>query len=233
MRTPGRPTAPVVTTEQLVAAAVQLIDDEGYATFSVRRLAAQVGVGPATVTHHLGKRADVLVAAVDAMLRETPLLDPALADDWRDVVRLFATGYRETIRRHPRAATLIVDVGARSPVGLELSIRTLTALHEGGVPVEKLLDVHTALIAFVTGFSIHESVEGLAGVVHPGLLPQLQRLPDNDVKAKFTALLPALIDAASTTKTQEAGADARFAEGLEALLAGLVETTRTTKARRR
>ncbi|MEY2475958.1 MAG: hypothetical protein QOG87_1273 [Actinomycetota bacterium] len=231
MRTAGRPSSPVVTREQLVAAAVQLIDDEGYTAFSVRRLAAHVGVGPATVTHHLGRRADVLIAAVDAMLRQTPLLDPDLADDWRDAVRMIATGYRETLRRHRRATTLIVDVGARSPAGLELSIRGLTALERGGIPVERLLDVHAAVIAYVTGFAIQESVEGLAGVVHPGLEQQLERLPESAVKSRFTELLPALVEAAAAPKAHDTGADARFAEGLDALLAGLAATAEQVQTR--
>jgi AcrR family transcriptional regulator len=223
MRSAGRPSTPVVTRDQLVVAAVELIDEEGYAGFSVRRLAARVGVGPATVTHHLGRRADILVAAVDHMLRQTPLLDPDMAEDWRDAVRLVATGYRETLRRHRRAATLIVDVGARSPAGLELSIRGLTTLERGGIPIERLLDVHAAVIAYVTGFAIQESVEGLAGVVHPGLEHQLERLPDSAVKKRFSELLPALVKAASAPKQRDSGADARFADGLDALLAGLAD----------
>jgi AcrR family transcriptional regulator len=224
MRTRGRPSSPVITRDRLVAAAVELIDEDGYAAFSVRGLAARVGVGPATVTHHLGRRADVLVAAVDAMLRETPLLDTAMAEDWRDVVRLIATGYRETLRRHRRATTLIVDVGARSPAGLELSIRALTALEQGGIPVDRLLDVHAAVLAYVTGFAIQESTEGLTGVVHPGLERQLERLPDSAVKDRFTELLPALIDAAGVPKAQDTGADAQFTRGLDALLDGLAAT---------
>jgi hypothetical protein len=156
-----------------------------------------------------------------------------MAEDWRDVVRIFATGYRETIRRHRRAATLIVDVGTRSPAGLELSVRAVTALHQGGIPVDRILDVHAALMAFVTGFTLQEGVEGLAGVVHPGLLPQLERLPDSDEKTHFTELLPALAEAARAPKRFEEGADARFAEGLEALLAGLADRMRVEPVRGR
>jgi AcrR family transcriptional regulator len=234
MRSAGRPAAPAVTSEEIVAAAVRLIDEDGYVSFSVRRLADRLGVTPSTVAHHIGGRADVLVAAVDAMLREMPLFDLGVSDDWRDSVRLLAAGFREVVRRHKRAATLLVDVGARSPAGLELSIRSLDALRQGGVPVDKLVDVHMAVLAYVTGFCIQEGVEGLAGVVHPGLLKQLDRLPDSDVKARFTALLPDLTAVARTPKQRDAGLGAAFEEGLDALLEGLTRTAapkRTTKAR--
>jgi AcrR family transcriptional regulator len=224
MRSPGRPSLPAVTTGQIVAAAVQLIDEEGYLAFSVRGLADRLGVTPSTITHRVGSRTDVLVAAVDAMLRETPLLDLGMSDDWRDAVRLLAAGFREVVRRHRRATPLIIDVGARSPAGLELSIRAVNALRQGGIPVDKLLDVHAAVLAYVTGFCIQESVEGLAGVVHPGLLQQLERLPDSDVKERFMDLLPDLVDAAATPKGRDAGVGAAFEEGLDALLVGLAQT---------
>jgi hypothetical protein len=99
----------------------------------------------------------------------------------------------------------------------------VNALHQGGIPVDKVLDVHAAVLAYVTGFCIQESVEGLAGVVHPGLLQQLDRLPDSEVKARFMELLPELVDVAATPRARDAGVGAAFEEGLDALLVGLAQ----------
>jgi AcrR family transcriptional regulator len=217
MRPAGRPHESAVNRERLVAEGIRLLDEEGYASFSIRRLADRVGVTPATVRHHLGGRTEVLIAVVDGMLREMPWLDLELADDWRDGVRLLAAGFREVLHRHPRATMLIVDVAPRSPAGLELSIRLVVELRRGGIPVSRLLDVHTALLAYATGFCVQEQVEGLTGVTHPGLLAQLDRLPPSEFKESFLELLPAL-DAAAK---QASPIGSRFVEGLDALLAGL------------
>jgi hypothetical protein len=100
-----------------------------------------------------------------------------------------------------------------------------------------LLEVHAAVMAYVSGFCIQESVEGLAGVVHPGLVEQLDRLPDSDVKARFVDLLPDLTAAMRTPKQRDAGLGAAFEEGLDALLAGLTDiaappASTRTKSRR-
>jgi AcrR family transcriptional regulator len=197
-----------------------MIDSEGYARFSIRRLADQLGVTPSTVIHHVGHRPDVLVAAVDAMLREVPQVDPTLCEDWRDAVRLAAASYREVLRRHPRATTLIIDVSRRSPFGIETSMRLLTSLHSGGVPAHRLVETHLALLAFVTGFAIQQSPESLVAVDHPGLDRYLESLADRELADAFGALMPQL-QAARSGDGAELTSDAAFSRGLDALIAGL------------
>lgn len=209
-----------MTRDGIVAAAVAMIDAEGYARFSIRRLADELGVTPSTVIHHVGHRPDVLVAAVDSMLREVAQVDPTRCDDWRDAVRLGAASYREVLRRHPRATTLIIDVSRRSPFGIETSMRLLTSLHSGGVPAHRLVETHLALLAFVTGFAIQQSPESLVAVDHPGLDAYLESLDDRDLADAFRSLVPQLRSAQSGDGA-ELTSDAAFARGLDALIAGL------------
>jgi AcrR family transcriptional regulator len=196
---------------------VSLLEDAGYAGFSVRELAARCGVTTPTVNHHLGSRAEVLVAVVDHVLQPVPVVAQDLA--WEDAVRITAAGFREALRRHPRLGPLIVDVAAHSPAGLRLSVHLLLQLARGGVPRERLLEVHRAVLGFVTGWCVQETGGGLAGVGHPGVMAQLDVLADDADRADFTALL---LDLAADARRTGAGvATASFNRALDALLDGL------------
>lgn len=179
-RRPGRPKARAVTRDEVIRTAVDRIDADGYQAFSLRQLADSLGVTVSTIIHHVGQRTEVLVAVVDHLLREA-VLDPRTgaeaADDWRDGVRLVAGAYREVLLRHPRAATLILDVARRSPAGIEASMRLLMLLRRGGVPVHRLLATHTAIVGFVTGFSLQQGGEGLIGNEHQSSPSTTRRAP--------------------------------------------------------
>jgi AcrR family transcriptional regulator len=200
-----------------------MIDADGYQAFSVRQLADSLGVTVSTVIHHVGQRTDVLVAVVDHLLREAVLDPRAGADaggDWRDGVRLVATSYREVLLRHPRAATLILDVARRSPAGIEASMRLLMLLRRGGVPAYRLLATHTAVVGFVTGFSLQQGGEGLIGNEHRSMTSYLDEIGDPELAAEWAEVVAEVTSTDVPVTTQDEG----FALGLEALITGLTQT---------
>ncbi|GAA1655451.1 TetR/AcrR family transcriptional regulator [Actinoplanes couchii] len=60
--TPGRTGRPPVTSRpQILAAARRLIDTDGWDRLTVRRLAAELGIGPTTLYHHVRDKGDLLL----------------------------------------------------------------------------------------------------------------------------------------------------------------------------
>src|SRR5262245_9635166 len=61
-RRPGRPRAgqAPLTRERILAAAMRLADEQGIASLSMRRLAADLGVDPMAIYHHLPGKAAVV-----------------------------------------------------------------------------------------------------------------------------------------------------------------------------
>src|SRR5579875_1528408 len=55
----GRP--PVTSRPEILAAARRLIDRDGWEKLSVRRLAAELGIGTTTLYHHLRDKEDLLL----------------------------------------------------------------------------------------------------------------------------------------------------------------------------
>jgi AcrR family transcriptional regulator len=56
----GRP--PVTSRAQILTAARRLIDSNGWEKLTVRKLAAEIGIGPATMYHHVRDKHDALAA---------------------------------------------------------------------------------------------------------------------------------------------------------------------------
>jgi AcrR family transcriptional regulator len=62
----GRPT--VTSRKQILAAAQSVIEVEGWQRLTLRRLAAELGIGTTTLYHHVRDREDLLVQLLGAHL---------------------------------------------------------------------------------------------------------------------------------------------------------------------
>ncbi|NUP02921.1 MAG: TetR family transcriptional regulator [Nonomuraea sp.] len=123
---PRKDPKPRLTLDRIVAEAVALLDEEGVARLTMRRLAERLGTGSTTLYWHVKTKEDVLDLALDAVFAEVPL--PG-ATGWREAARDLMTGWRAALLRHPWSAT-ILDRPLMGPNALdrtEFLYRTLTA----------------------------------------------------------------------------------------------------------
>ncbi|MGI5147000.1 TetR/AcrR family transcriptional regulator [Plantactinospora sp. CA-294935] len=74
-RSPGR-SGPPLHRDRIVAAAVALLDREGVAGLTMRRLAERLGAGSTTLYWHVTNKDDVLDLALDQIFGEVPLPEP-------------------------------------------------------------------------------------------------------------------------------------------------------------
>ncbi|MER5487074.1 TetR/AcrR family transcriptional regulator [Streptomyces sp. NPDC002812] len=95
--------------ERITAAAVRLLDAEGPARFSMRRLAAGLGVSAMSLYWYVDTKHDLLELALDSALgelgeRQEPAGPPA--EGWPGRLRSPARGYRRLLVDHPWVAPL-------------------------------------------------------------------------------------------------------------------------------
>ncbi|MCG5211931.1 TetR/AcrR family transcriptional regulator [Streptosporangium sp. KLBMP 9127] len=102
---PGR-AEPAVSREQIVRGAVALLDEEGAARLTMRRLAERLSTAAATLYLHVETKDDVLDLALDAIFSET-VIPQTPAGDWRADVTALITGWRATMLRHPWSVTVL------------------------------------------------------------------------------------------------------------------------------
>ncbi|MFE6687671.1 TetR/AcrR family transcriptional regulator [Streptomyces sp. NPDC057743] len=154
--------------DRIVEATVRLLDDEGLAKFSMRRLAAELGVTAMSLYWYVDTKDDLLELAVDAVAGELALPDESDGADWRDQLRLLATSYRDVLLRHPWAPRLLGEVLNIGPHATAFSNATLRVMARSGLGPDQTSGALASLFQFVYGFatirSLHEARCRAAGI---------------------------------------------------------------------
>ncbi|MEV6107076.1 TetR/AcrR family transcriptional regulator [Streptomyces sp. NPDC051940] len=103
----GRP--PVTSRAEILAAARRLIDRDGWEKLTIRRLAAELGVGATTLYHHIRNKEDLLVLLLNHYIEQ--LERPAPPADPRERVLAAATAMHDALAGWPWAAEVLTADG--------------------------------------------------------------------------------------------------------------------------
>lgn len=108
----GRP--PRTSREEILAGARQLVDRDGWDKLTIRRLAAEIGVGATTLYHHVRDKQDLLIQLLDYYSDQ--IARPDLPDDPRERIIVAATTMHDSLSGWPRVAELLTadDLVGRS-----------------------------------------------------------------------------------------------------------------------
>src|SRR5256885_7287257 len=89
-----------LTREQIVGAAIDLLDAEGLEGLNMRALGQRLGSAATAVYWHVGSKANLIALAADQLWGEVSLPDLA-ATDWRTAAEEMATGLHAMLTHHP------------------------------------------------------------------------------------------------------------------------------------
>ncbi|CAL9510097.1 hypothetical protein SUDANB15_03605 [Streptomyces sp. enrichment culture] len=154
--------------ERITEVTVRLLDAEGLAKFSMRRLAAELDVTAMSVYWYVDTKDDLLELALDRAFGELELPDPEADEDWRDQLGALARQYRSLLVRHawlsPLAGTYL-NIG---PNALEFSRVVQRVIRRSGLPAHRVTSAIAAVFQFVYGYG---TIEGhfLARVAASGM----------------------------------------------------------------
>ncbi|MEN2417812.1 TetR/AcrR family transcriptional regulator C-terminal domain-containing protein [Streptomyces rimosus] len=196
--------------QRVLDAALALVDRDGLAALSMRRLGADLGVEAMTLYHYVPNKDALLDGLVERVFEQAA---PLTADGarWRPALERYAGSLRRTLLRHPAVLPLAMSRPAVTPQTLGAVESGLRMLRDAGFPLGRALDVLNALTVFVIG---HAAVEAATARVNeqgaPGSTAYLAQLD--------TDRFPLLVEAGRGGH----GADdaARFDHAVRALLAG-------------
>src|SRR5499427_6483592 len=158
-RAPDRPSRrrrELISRDAIVTAAVQLLDREGLAALSMRRLGEEVGAGAASLYWHVGSKDGLLDLVLDEIIGEqqTPDPDPAR---WQEQIKEVARHQRRVSLRHPYVVRISIGRIPMGPNALRFSERVLAILRAGGLPPRLAVQGYLLLIATVNGFTAAET----------------------------------------------------------------------------
>src|SRR5690349_9020444 len=92
--------------ERVLEAAVQLADESGIGSLTMRKLAAALGVEAMSLYNHIDGKGDLVDSIVDLVFGEIEL--PDAEADWRTAVRRCAVSVHEVLLRHSWACSLAI-----------------------------------------------------------------------------------------------------------------------------
>ncbi|MBN9246874.1 MAG: TetR/AcrR family transcriptional regulator C-terminal domain-containing protein [Hyphomicrobium sp.] len=203
-----------VEKSEILDAAFTLFASVGEQGFSIRKLAAVVGVDPMTILHHFGSKEELLRAIADHALRGIEI--PAATANWKNDLKAVANAYRMLAHRHPRVFHLHFRYNATGPADHISSEIVYCALRHAGLADTQAAGLGLAFYAFVLGFALAET-EGLLRPIGESEETELEALDSETYKAT-RALIPAL-------KTLDP--DAAFDDSMNAFIAGVADLARS------
>jgi AcrR family transcriptional regulator len=142
--------------EVIVAAALELIDSEGLAGLSTRRLAAALDTFQPAIYRRVADRDALLDLVADAVMAEAglPEADPS---DWRAWLHECALRVRGAWRRHPHAAPLMHHGGAH-PAIVQILGGIVDVFLRGGFDEDELPSCLQVYLGYVFGTTMLESM---------------------------------------------------------------------------
>ncbi|WP_211282213.1 TetR/AcrR family transcriptional regulator C-terminal domain-containing protein [Diaminobutyricimonas aerilata] len=146
-------TADGLSRERIVEACVALLDREGAAALTMRKVAAELDVHATSLYWHVERREDLVDLAVDAIFAGAAVA-PAPHGPWTEAVRSAATAMYTALAAHPWAASFAGSRPLVGPNALELSRRILRGLESTGADVRQRAVAATAISNLVLGAAV-------------------------------------------------------------------------------
>ncbi|MFD8920461.1 TetR/AcrR family transcriptional regulator [Streptomyces sp. NPDC059569] len=153
---PRRRKAPI-TVEQVVDTALNVIVTEGYEALTMRRLAAALDTGPASLYAHVVNKADLdelLIGRLCAAL-VLPEPDPAA---WREQIRGVCTQMRDQYLKYPGISRAALAMAPSDLETVRVTEGMLAILLAGGVAPQAAAWAIDALLLYVAAYCLEVSI---------------------------------------------------------------------------
>ncbi|GAA3248491.1 TetR/AcrR family transcriptional regulator [Nonomuraea helvata] len=148
----------MLTKEQIVRAAVEVLDAEGVNGLNMRRLGAHLGSAASAMYHHVKSKDKLVVLAADHVFGEIVLPDAAMVG-WREAAASLARGAYAMVVRHfwliPAMSTHLIY----GPNKARFDEQSLTVYESAGFTEGEADQAAATVLMFVIGAAQGEAAE--------------------------------------------------------------------------
>jgi AcrR family transcriptional regulator len=144
-----------LTRQRVLEAAVDLADDSGIESLTMRKLGQALGVEAMSLYHHVAGKDALLDGMVDLVFAEIEL--PVAGTGWKPAMRRRARSARAALRRHPWAIALMESRGTPGPANLRHHDAVIGCLRAAGFSVALTAHAYSLLDAYIYGFALQEA----------------------------------------------------------------------------
>jgi AcrR family transcriptional regulator len=151
-----RPAKPALTRAGIVAAALQVMRAEGLDRVTMRRLAAELDTGAASLYVYVRNTAGLHAAMLEDLLGQIDL-SPVTADgDWQGRLVQVLTSYTAILFEHPGLAQSALVTRPSGPAYFGLVDGILALLDAGGIPGDRAAWAMDLLLHFATSTAVEQ-----------------------------------------------------------------------------
>jgi AcrR family transcriptional regulator len=205
--------------EQVVEAALEIVDEGGPAALSIRAVAGRLGVNPNAIYTYVDSRAALEREVVESVLADSDVALLSGGAPWRTRIVDYAVSLRASLLRHPAAALLMMTAPMNGPSALLVGEGLIETLIEAGISQVDAARASYVLIVQVVGFTALEVAETDG---KPPLAAEAERIDGR--REALAGLDEALWPRTAATKDVAAQwiSTGQFTWSLDLLLDGLV-----------
>jgi TetR/AcrR family transcriptional regulator, tetracycline repressor protein len=199
---------PEISRTQIVEAALELLDRDGLAGVTTRRIADRLGIRSASLYWHIHDREELLDLLSERIVASARFPDPSAG--WRKQVESLMEEFLRCLLEHRDGARVVAGRPPMGRVRLRGAEMLLRALTDAGLSDQQAIDAGLVLTTYVVGFALEQQ----APVDSTG----------PEIDEAFAAEYPTLARLAPIATT---GPDLleRFREGMVFVLSGIEART--------
>lgn len=135
---------------RLVAAAVAIVDSDGFSALSLRSVARHLGVTPMAMYSYVPSAEELVQLVVDELLVQQSQ-GVEWPERWQDVLRTFAAQLNELVSRHPAMVQAYAGGLIRTPQALRVAEQVVGALCRDGLTPDGAATAYASVHSLVLG----------------------------------------------------------------------------------
>ncbi|WP_240506395.1 TetR/AcrR family transcriptional regulator C-terminal domain-containing protein [Thermoactinospora rubra] len=143
--------------ERILDVAADLIEREGVAAVSMRRVGAELGVAAMSLYNHVPSKDALLDGVAERVMSALDFADEPGAS-WQDRGRTLVRAFRGVARAHPRCVQLALTRQAASPSALRPVEHALAIAEDAGFDGPTAVRIMRALISYAVGTIARETM---------------------------------------------------------------------------
>jgi AcrR family transcriptional regulator len=149
VKTATRTTRGTLTPDDVVAAAMKIVDAEGVPALTIRRLATDLGVTPMAIYRHVRDKDELLDRVVNEVA--AGIGDPLTKGAWDERLMALFDNARAALLDHPGAALVAITRSTPVPAVAVFYDGVLAILDEAGFSDQDAVLIFDALLMFLFG----------------------------------------------------------------------------------
>ncbi|CAM5546290.1 TetR/AcrR family transcriptional regulator [Streptomyces narbonensis] len=212
--------------DRIVSTSIRMLDEEGLAKLSMRKLATELGVTAMSLYWYVDTKDDIIEFAMDSVYGEVDLAAVDAAGDWQERIRVLALEYRGMLVRHGWMSPTVGQYLNIGPNAIAFGRKIHEAIRDTGLSLDRQPSAMSAVFQFVYGYGTIESQfsrrAAEAGMSQDEFYVEaVKAFRDDPEFEKQAEGMKEILDERATHGSVTAVWDRDFAYALDVLVAGI------------